>query len=441
MKHSLIILSFIFGFSCLAVFAGISQPVFPSSKKGKAKLKVKEVDMTPSLASELSYTNILVLVYSNAPAQVVLGPMIMEGKFNKKTGEAKGWKYKEKTKDPKFKLGAKVVAKKESFKLKVSDTLPDAVLIYVPGKAAVKNEMVTIPAGSFFMGSSNTYFFSDSMELPVHQVTISEFMIETFEVSNGQMCRVLQWAYDNNKLVASPTVLKNASGDQQTLINLANYASDIKFENGRFYAKDCRDGYPCSVATWYGALAYCNYKSEMEGLQPCVNFTDWSCDFSKTGYRLPTEAEWEKAARGGLTAQWYPWPGSGGNYEDHIDGSKANYFQSTGPYNSEVSVCGYYNGTQIPAGTDMANGYGLYDMAGNLEEWCWDWFKWEYYKDPSSTQADTTGPVQDGTLQYKVVRGGRWGDQKHFLRCAARNDVSPDSSAYRGVGFRCVRRP
>ena len=167
---------------------------------------------------------------------------------------------------------------------------------------------------------------------------------------------------------------------------------------------------------WYGAAAYCNYKSIMEGLQPCVDFADWTLDITKSGYRLPTEAEWEKAARGGLVANWFPWASASGTYESNIDGGKANYFHSGGIFDHEVAVCGYFNNGQTPDGTDMINGYGLYDMAGNLEEWCWDWYEYSYYS--ASPATDPEG---------KVVRGGGLGNAK--MR-----------SAFRGIGFRCVKR-
>lgn len=418
--------------------AGISKPVTPKTKKGKSKLKVKNVEMIPSLASELSYTNILVILNSNIVTTVAAGPCAMKGKFKKKTGEAKSWKYKEKTKDPKYKLTVKVSPKKNSLKLKESEALPTDVLIYAAGKAAIVSDMKTVPGGKFYMGASNSYYISHpSKEDPVHEVDITEFKIEEFEVSNGQMCRVMQWAYDNGHVSASASTLVNNDGDQQTLIGMANYACDIKFADGRFFTEKGRDGFPCSVATWYGAAAYCNYKSLMEGLQPCIAFADWTLDITKNGYRLPTEAEWEKAARGGLVANWFPWPSASGTYESNIDGSKANYFHSGGIFDHEVSVCGYYNGGQTPDGIDMKNGYGLYDMAGNLDEWCWDWYDNEYYQ--TSPASDPEGPPK-GFLTSKVVRGGRWGDPTHMLRCAYRDDSILTSTAFRGTGFRCVKR-
>ncbi len=422
--------------------AGLSQPAtVTTSKRGKTKLIVKDLLMTPSLADELLRTNLLVVLQSNALTQVALGPCVMKGKPNKKTGLVNFWTYKFHDKATKRSVQVTYATKKNKFSLRINKDIADDVAICAPGCVAVSNALKTVPGGTFLMGASNEYFIGDSKESPVHAVNVSTFLIQNHEVSNGDMCRVLQWALAQGKVNATATTLQNSQGDPKTLINLANYASDIKFLDGVFYAKDARDGFPCSVATWYGALAYANFLSEMEGLQPCINFTNWSCTFTRNGYRLPTEAEWEKAARGGLVTNVFPWPSVGGIWQDHLDGSKANYYLNGGLFNHEVALCCYFNGGQIPAGTDMANGYGLYDMAGNLDEWCWDWYKDTYYKDAGATAADTTGPAQDGSFFYKVVRGGRWGSQGHTLRCAARDDESPDSSAFRGVGFRCVRRP
>jgi sulfatase modifying factor 1 len=443
---------FVAGDAC----AGITGGYEPKSKNGKSKLKVKDVEMTPSLADELAYTNILVIVNSNNVLDVDLGPCEMEGKFKKKTGEAKSWKWKLKLKEAKQKAeerkksntekySVKYTPKKNSLKAKTKGSdMSSAVLIYAPGKAAVMNEMVTIPAGKFWMGASNRYFIAGGNDVPVHEVDVSEFMIEKHETSNGQVCNVLNWANANGKLTVTAAELKNNEGTPQLLIDMDNYACDIKYNGSVFYAEDARDGFPCSVISWYGAQAYCNYKSDMEGLQRCIDFTgdDWTCDLTKSGNRLPTEAEWEKAARGGLVANWYPWPSTGPGVTSDIDGSKANYFMSGGLFDHEIAVCGYFNGGQIPAGVDMANGYGLYDMCGNVEEWCYDWYDNLYYQSAGATAKDTMGPPK-GFLLYKVLRGGAWGDNpaQGEVRIAQRDDAAPTHSAFRGYGFRCVKRP
>ena len=133
--------------------------------------------------------------------------------------------------------------------------------------------------------------------------------------------------------------------------------------------------------TWYGAAAYCNWRSQEEGYQQCYNLSTWECDFSKNGYRLPTEAEWEYAARGGEHKPYYRYPRS-----NSIDGSEANYWSSGDPYET-----GSYPWT-TPVDYYPANGYGLYDMAGNVWDWCNDWYSDTYYS--SSPYNNPTGPEQ-----------------------------------------------
>ena len=175
-----------------------------------------------------------------------------------------------------------------------------------------------------------------------------------------------------------------------------------------------KDGYdmsnhPVLYVSWYGAVAYCNYY----------------------GYRLPTEAEWEYAARGGQYSPYYRYP-----WGNDIDGSNANYSSSGDPYEAGTSPhttpVGYYNGSQIPFGVDMANGYGLYDVAGNLKEWCSDWFDLNYYT--VSPYDNPTGPA-NGSV--RVVRGGAWTGNTDSCLVAIRDSTTPSNRNIH-YGFRVV---
>jgi len=258
--------------------------------------------------------------------------------------------------------------------------------------------MNLVDGGPFSMG--NWYpAEGQADELPVHDVFLSGFFIDKYEVSNERMRQVLQWAYDNSVVTADVTTVTNVEGDQRELVNLDESTCELAFSSGVFTVEPGKANCPCVQVSWFGALAYCNYRSDIEGRQRCIAFTDWSCDFTKNGYRLPTEAEWEKAARGGLTGHHFPWPSFGGSYTNHMDDGKANYSSTNTPI-------GHYNGSQFPVGADMANGYGLYDMEGNVVEWCWDWYQEDWYAQPGATNDNTTGPTS-GIDRVTRNSGGR----------------------------------
>jgi hypothetical protein len=186
--------------------------------------------------------------------------------------------------------------------------------------------------------------------------------------------------------------------------------------------------HPVQRVSWYDCVKWCNARSQMEGRTPCYLIDGRIykfgqslpvCNFSNNGYRLPTNDEWEYAARGGLTEKRFPWG-------DTITHSEANY-GSTDSYSYDISPTrGYHpdydNGGfpyTSPAGSFAANGYGLYDMSGNVSEWCTDWY-----------------PGLGGT--YRIIRGGSWGFDASFARCGNPYWYYPDDTD-RNIGFRTVR--
>jgi len=298
-------------------------------------------------------------------------------------------------------------------------------------------DLVLIPGGTFQMGDSFNEGWSD--ELPVHTVTLDSFYIGKFEVTNQQYCAFLKWADDNGWItVTSGVVYKAGSGTSYPYCDTSTSSSysqiaysggvfSVRTKGGRNMPND-----PMVRVSWYGSVAYCNWQSQQEGKEQCYNLSTWNCDFNKKGYRLATEAEWEYAARGGLSGKRFPWV-------DTISHSQANYYSST-DFVYDISPTRGYHPTwndgiypyTSPVGSFAPNGYGLYDITGNVFEWCNDRYSRTYYS--TSPSNNPTGPIS-GT--YRVLRGGGWYYFAFSCRVADRDSYSPDSR-YDYVGFRVV---
>ena len=277
--------------------------------------------------------------------------------------------------------------------------------------------MVLVDAGTFSMG--------DHYGGSTRTVFLDAFYIDRYEMSKGGYDYVYTWATNAGYQIENPGGAPSPA-------------------------------HPVGHASWYDYVKWCNARSQMDGLTPCYyldashttlcmtgrhdisnEWVNWEAD----GYRLPTDAEWEKAARGGLEGNHFSWPSFGGSYTQHLDGSKANFKESGDPYetNSTPSTpIGYYNGTQEPFGSDMANGYGIYDMIGNASEWVWD---------RAGGTTETNNPHGPSEQHRRVLRdqGVHWGmiNNAERLRVSYRgNDNPEDLDVWWDVrGFRCVRRP
>jgi formylglycine-generating enzyme required for sulfatase activity len=238
--------------------------------------------------------------------------------------------------------------------------------------------MVALPGGWFTMGSGAK---GEKDEQP-HKVYVSPFYMDQYEVAQEHFEKVLG---------RNPSRWKDPKN-------------------------------PVEHVRWTDAAEYCNARSRLEGLAPCYDMKTWACDFAAGGYRLPTEAEWEYAARAGTQTEFFfgDGPADLGQYASFKGNS------TRGP---------------SPVGTRRPNPWGLYDMLGNVWEWCNDFYQEDYYA--ASPDRDPRGPDRSDT---RVLRGGCWNSRADKCRAAYRLDEQPvftdacfarDVSGF--VGFRCVR--
>ena len=240
-------------------------------------------------------------------------------------------------------------------------------------------EMALIPGGWFEMGSPE----DREIDEPLHKVYVSPFYVDKHEVTQAEYERVMG---------TNPSRWKGEKN-------------------------------PVEQIRWANAAEYCNARSRLEGLQPAYDLTTWECDFEADGYRLPTEAEWEYAARAG---------------------TKTEYFFGQGPSKLKQYAWFKENCTRRPRPVAQRepNGWGLYDVYGNVWEWCNDFYQEDYYR--QSAEKDPRGPAAGDN---RVVRGGCWNSRPDECRSAYRNyedpgytDVCFGKDIHGFVGFRCVRR-
>ena len=236
-------------------------------------------------------------------------------------------------------------------------------------------EMLLIPAGQFLMGDD----YGEDDEKPARPVQVSAFYMDR--------CEVTQESYQ--KLMG-----KNPS----------------KFRD---------PDKPVERLSWYAAIQYCNMRSLREGFNPCYDRETLDCDFGADGYRLPTEAEWEYACRAGTTTRW-------------------SFGNDPGGLGKHAWFKGNAARTTHPVKQKSPNPWGLYDMHGNLAEWCNDFFSEGY--GPGSGGKDPRGPLSG---EERVLRGGSWASSQGSCRSSARNKETPGFAdvcfGYEAYGFRCVR--
>ena len=246
---------------------------------------------------------------------------------------------------------------------------------------AASTNMLLIKGGKFQMGSPTSEVERERDETR-RSVNVSDFYIAAHEVSQAEYTALIKTNPSDHK------------------------GSDLPVEN----------------VTWYDAVRYCNALSAKDGLTPtyAIKGEDVTWNHTANGYRLPTEAEWEYAARAGTTTPF----STGGN----ITTAQANYY-GTYPYNNAPS--GEYRGRTVSVGSFKPNPWGLYNVHGNVWEWCWDW----YGGYDGKSLGDPAGPTS-GT--YRIYRGGGWNDFGRNLRSAYRAAMPPTNGSY-NLGFRLAR--
>lgn len=313
----------------------------------------------------------------------------------------------------------------------------------IPSRINTKNSsiysnMVLIPDGSFMMGADNDQARSD--ELPKHKVTLSSFWIDKTPVTNAEFAKFVA---KTNYVTTAEKPVNWELLKLQLPPNTEKPSDEVLMPASLVFIKQTKPVPLNDPTIWWQWTQGANWQhphgpnSNIEGPEHPVVQVSWDdanayCTYH--GKRLPTEAEWEFAARGGLKDNIYPW----GN--EPIDPTKANYWQGEFPLNNQRK-----NMYTTKVGTYSANNYGLFDMAGNVWEWVSDWYDYQYYNTIKSSAINPQGPAisndpSEPFAAKKVIRGGSFLCNENYCtgyRVAARMRTSTDTSMEH-LGFRCA---
>jgi formylglycine-generating enzyme required for sulfatase activity len=274
--------------------------------------------------------------------------------------------------------------------------------------------MITVPAGSFIMGDGVAYCGVDEREVTLTH----DFYLGQHEVTNQEYVEALQWALDHNYVMAtSSSVTDNLDGSVVELLDLDLHGCAISYSGGAFSCVN--PTHPVREVTWYGAAAYCDWLSLASGVDRAYEHSgNWLCNdhnpYEADGYRLPTDAEWEYAAQC-PDDRIYPWGDTSPSC------NLANYGHDCVGWTSPVGSC--------PDGDSYL---GFSDLAGNVWEWCNDWWRCDL---GGGAQEN---PIGDPTGTYHVVHGGSWLNPDYAFRCAYRLN-GPPSATIGHSGFRVAR--